>query len=178
MSFWFLWGVIYGICIRCSYARYGIGHDRGHLCIFISILLEAHICSTESTSLLWSYKTYLLRFWIYLECLDMFCRHCAKLIWEAQFSLSLAYMMQECITSCNQMYVKLFHVLFFNSDVAFCGLMVSVPGYRSRCPGFDSRRYKVFWEVVFLERGPLSFVRITEELLEWKSSGFGLENRY
>jgi hypothetical protein len=28
-----------------------------------------------------------------------------------------------------------------------------------------------------LERGPLSLVRITEELLEWKSSGFGLENR-
>jgi hypothetical protein len=29
-----------------------------------------------------------------------------------------------------------------------------------------------------LERGPLSLVRITEELLEWKSSGSGLENRY
>jgi hypothetical protein len=28
-----------------------------------------------------------------------------------------------------------------------------------------------------LERGPLSLVRITEELLEGKSSGFGLENR-
>jgi hypothetical protein len=25
--------------------------------------------------------------------------------------------------------------------------------------------------------GPLSLVRITEELLEWKSSGSGLENR-
>jgi hypothetical protein len=30
---------------------------------------------------------------------------------------------------------------------------------------------------VCLERGPLSLVRITEELLEWKSSGPGLENR-
>jgi hypothetical protein len=30
---------------------------------------------------------------------------------------------------------------------------------------------------VGLERGPLSLVRITEELLEWKSSGSGLENR-
>jgi hypothetical protein len=29
---------------------------------------------------------------------------------------------------------------------------------------------------VGLERGPLSLVRITEELLEWKSSGSGLEN--
>jgi hypothetical protein len=34
-----------------------------------------------------------------------------------------------------------------------------------------------FLEVVGLERGPLSLVRITEELLQWKSSGFGLENR-
>jgi hypothetical protein len=40
-------------------------------------------------------------------------------------------------------------------------------------PGFDSRRYQIFWEVVGLERGPLSLVRITEELLEWKSSGSG-----
>jgi hypothetical protein len=31
---------------------------------------------------------------------------------------------------------------------------------------------------VGLERGPLSPVRIIEELLEWKSSGSGLENRY
>jgi hypothetical protein len=29
---------------------------------------------------------------------------------------------------------------------------------------------------VGIERGPLSLVRIIEELLEWKSSGFGLEN--
>jgi hypothetical protein len=30
---------------------------------------------------------------------------------------------------------------------------------------------------VGLEGGPLSLVRIIEELLEWKSSGSGLENR-
>jgi hypothetical protein len=30
---------------------------------------------------------------------------------------------------------------------------------------------------VGLERGPLSLVRIIEELLEWKSSGSGKENR-
>jgi hypothetical protein len=40
-------------------------------------------------------------------------------------------------------------------------------------PEFDYRRYQIFWEVVGLERGPLSFVRISEELLEWKSSGSG-----
>jgi hypothetical protein len=55
--------------------------------------------------------------------------------------------------------------------------VVRVPGYRSRGPGFDSRRNQIFWEVVGLERGPLNLVRITEELLEWKSSGSGQENR-
>jgi hypothetical protein len=35
---------------------------------------------------------------------------------------------------------------------------------------FDSRRYQIFWEVVGLERGPLSLVA-TVELLERKSSG-------
>jgi hypothetical protein len=43
--------------------------------------------------------------------------------------------------------------------------------------GFDSRRYQIFCEVVGLERGPLSLVRINEELLEWKSSCSGRENR-
>jgi hypothetical protein len=31
--------------------------------------------------------------------------------------------------------------------------------------GFDSRRYQIFWEVVGLERGQLSLVSTTEELL-------------
>jgi hypothetical protein len=46
------------------------------------------------------------------------------------------------------------------------GLVVRVPGYRSWGPGFDSRSYQIFWVVVGLERGPLSLVRIIEELLE------------
>jgi hypothetical protein len=53
------------------------------------------------------------------------------------------------------------------------GLVVRVPGYRSRDIGFDSRRYQIVSEVVDLERGPLSLVRITEELLDWKSSSYG-----
>jgi hypothetical protein len=44
-------------------------------------------------------------------------------------------------------------------------------------PGFDSRRYQIIWEVVGLERDPLSLVSTTEELLEIKSNGSGLENR-
>jgi hypothetical protein len=41
--------------------------------------------------------------------------------------------------------------------------------------GFDSRRYQIFWEVMGLERGPLSLVSTTEELLERESSCYGLE---
>jgi hypothetical protein len=55
-----------------------------------------------------------------------------------------------------------------------CGIVVGVPDYRSR---FDSRHYQIFWEVLGLDRGPLSLVSTTEELLERKSSCFGLENR-
>jgi hypothetical protein len=51
-----------------------------------------------------------------------------------------------------------------------------VPGYRSRCPGLDSRLYQVFWKVVGLERSPLSFLRIIEELFQG-NSGSGLESR-
>jgi hypothetical protein len=45
-------------------------------------------------------------------------------------------------------------------------------------PGFDFRRYQIFWEVVSLDRGPPSLVsKTTEELLVRKSSGSGLESR-
>jgi hypothetical protein len=44
-------------------------------------------------------------------------------------------------------------------------------------PGFDSRRYQIFGEIVGLERGPLSLVSTTEELLERKRSGSGIEIR-
>jgi hypothetical protein len=43
--------------------------------------------------------------------------------------------------------------------------------------GFDSRRYHIFWEEVGLERGPLSLVSTTEELLGRKSWGSDLESR-
>jgi hypothetical protein len=54
-----------------------------------------------------------------------------------------------------------------------CGLVVRVPGYRSRDPGFGVRRYQIFCEVVGLERGPLSLVSRIEELPEWKNRGSG-----
>jgi hypothetical protein len=43
--------------------------------------------------------------------------------------------------------------------------------------GFDSRRYQIFWEVVGLERGPLSLISTIEELLGRKSGGSGLESQ-
>jgi hypothetical protein len=42
---------------------------------------------------------------------------------------------------------------------------------------FESRRYQIYCEVVGLERGLLSLVSTTEELLGRKSSGSGLERR-
>jgi hypothetical protein len=51
-----------------------------------------------------------------------------------------------------------------------------VPGYRSIGLGFDSRHYQIFWEVVGLERGPLSLVSTNEELPGRKSSGSGQDH--
>jgi hypothetical protein len=53
----------------------------------------------------------------------------------------------------------------FNSD-RHCGLVARVLGYRSRGPGFDSRALQK--KVVGLERGPLSLVSTTEEILDRK----------
>jgi hypothetical protein len=44
----------------------------------------------------------------------------------------------------------------------------TIPYYRSIIFEFDSRRYQIFREVVGLERGPLSPVRIIARLLEKK----------
>jgi hypothetical protein len=57
-----------------------------------------------------------------------------------------------------------------------CGLVVRVPGCRSRGPEIDSRHYQIFWDVVGLERGALSLVNTIVELLWRKSGGSNLEN--
>jgi hypothetical protein len=67
-------------------------------------------------------------------------------------------------------------MLYFIQD-HLCGLVVRVSGYGFRGPKFASRGYQIFLEVAGMEWGPLSLAWIIEELLEWKSSGPGLENR-
>jgi hypothetical protein len=62
-------------------------------------------------------------------------------------------------------------------DDRLCGLVVRVPGYRSKGSGLDSRRYQIFWEVVSLERGPLSLVSTLRSYLEEIVAAPGLENR-
>jgi hypothetical protein len=47
--------------------------------------------------------------------------------------------------------------------------VVRVPGCRLRGSGFDSLQCYVFRETLDLESGPLSFVRITEERVEYKA---------
>jgi hypothetical protein len=69
-----------------------------------------------------------------------------------------------------------FHSSIHSISHRLCGLVVSVPGYRSRGSGFDSRCYQIFWEIMVVERSPFSLVRTTAELLEWKRCGSGLEN--
>jgi hypothetical protein len=54
-------------------------------------------------------------------------------------------------------------VLVMISLDRLCGLVVRVLGYRSRGPGFNARALQK--KVVGLERGPLSLVSTTEELL-------------
>jgi hypothetical protein len=60
-------------------------------------------------------------------------------------------------------------------------IYIALPPWSSRQSSWlqilDSRRYQIFWEVVGLKQGPLSLVRIIEELLERKNIGSCLGNR-
>jgi hypothetical protein len=64
---------------------------------------------------------------------------------------------------------SIFAKVIYITDLS-CGLVVRVPGYRSRGLGFDSQRYQIFGEVVGL------WVQL-RSYLEQIVSGSGLENR-
>jgi hypothetical protein len=58
-----------------------------------------------------------------------------------------------------------------------CDLVVTVRSYKFRSSGFDSRRYHIMWEILGVERGSLSLVRLTEEQLGRSISGSAVEER-
>jgi hypothetical protein len=73
---------------------------------------------------------------------------------------------------------------FCHSYDRLCGLLVRVPGYRSRGPGFDSRRYQIFWEIMGLERSPLGLMSTIDRLCGqvvrvpgYRSRGPGFDSR-
>jgi hypothetical protein len=51
-----------------------------------------------------------------------------------------------------------------SNNILPCNLVVRDPGYTSRGPEFDSRHYQISWEVVGLERGPLSLIRVPSSI--------------
>jgi hypothetical protein len=55
-----------------------------------------------------------------------------------------------------------------------CGLVIRVPGYTSRDPGFDFWRYQTFLRSIGSKKGPLSLVR---SYLDGKVAAPGLKNR-
>jgi hypothetical protein len=61
-------------------------------------------------------------------------------------------------------YICMYFCRVFNCLCIFvcdrlCGLVVRLPGFTPRGPGFDSRRYQIFWETVCLEQDSLSPMR-------------------
>jgi hypothetical protein len=81
------------------------------------------------------------------------------------------------VLNCNLCTRYKWSVFLVQINDSFCGLVVRVSGYRTKGLVFDSRPYRTSEELGALERGPLSLVRTTDELLEWKNSGSCLENR-
>jgi hypothetical protein len=70
-----------------------------------------------------------------------------------------------------------FYACKFNSFDRFCGLVVRVPGYRSRGHRFDSWHYQILLRSNGSGTGSTSIVGTIEELLERKRSGSSLESR-
>jgi hypothetical protein len=102
-------------------------------------------------------------------------------VYNATFIFKNKILLCPLLLKCRFLFLTAASSFHFSQSFIFfdrlCGLVATVPGYRSRGSGFDPRRYQIFCEVVGLERGPFSLVNTTEELLGRNSRGFGLENR-
>jgi hypothetical protein len=106
---------------------------------------------------LWTFMScYGDRLTLFLPLLSFSCIKIFTVIWGKSFVIHGGYLYLTSVGSWTQ--------------DRLCGLVVRVPGYRSTYPGVDFRRYQIFWDIVGLERGPLSLVIIPKELVEWKSS--------
>jgi hypothetical protein len=96
---------------------------------------------------------------------------------NVNFSILLPSYFQPAHWSCTKWFLW---VQAFNWSVAWHWPPLWFGGQGSwlqiRWSGFNSRRYQIFWEVVGPERGPLSLMRIIEELFQGNKSS-GLENR-
>jgi hypothetical protein len=66
---------------------------------------------------------------------------------------------------------------YLSGEDCLCGLVVIVPGYRSRGPDSIPGATRFPEKQWFLNGGPLSLLSTTEELLGRKNCGFGLESR-
>jgi hypothetical protein len=81
----------------------------------------------------------------------------------------------KCLRTTCSIIILIIIIIIVSSDDRLCGLVVRAPGYRSRGPVPNFRRYQNFWEVAGLDRGPFRLMCTTEELFGRKSCGFGLE---
>ena len=59
---------------------------------------------------------------------------------------------ERCSTLGTEIYRSLYVTLYYNL-YRLCGLVVRVSGYRYRGPGFDPRRYQIFWVAVGVWNG-------------------------
>jgi hypothetical protein len=94
-----------------------------------------------------------------------------------QTNYATVCLLDHTVVLVNSVSVTLLQLILLRCILKFpCHIFISRPPLWSS--GQSSwLQIQIFWEVVDLERGPLSLVSITEELFEWKSSGSGLGNR-
>jgi hypothetical protein len=80
-------------------------------------------------------------------------------IWPSQYQHSCCYNTNHCFTFLSNLYSHNNYIKYESWITVIncywvdclCGLVVRVPGYRSRGPQFDSRCYQIFWDVVWVK---------------------------
>jgi hypothetical protein len=125
------------------------------ICIIYNSLLQITVHGYTVFNWLWHALSFLSLHWLH-QCPLLPCL-CSQLI-SLSSDCCLRIKLNSRISSTLNDYS--YHHL---SD-CLCGLVVRVPGYRSRGPGSISGATRLSWEVVGLERGPLSLVNTIEEL--------------